>query len=123
MEENKIIEAESDFEFYMKEAYDELADFYAEEESSNNRIFKAIKSQIGEGFLNDLKRLIEESECKGKFLIVDEPTGKFQKESDFGSIVGLWVTQYSAGIEGDSFFGTIWIKLKDYKYLEMPFSC
>ena len=49
--------------------------------------------------------------------------GEFQQETDFGCITGIWVTQYSVGMEGDSYAGTIWVKLKDYKYLEMPFSC
>jgi len=124
MESNLLApEPESDFEFYMKEVMDDLAAYDNETDRINMRIFKAIENQIGKGFLNDLKALIEDSECKDRFSIVDNPTGKFQQESGFGCITGIWVTQYSVGMEGDSWAGTIWVKLKDYKYLEMPFSC
>jgi len=122
-QEIKEEQQESDFEFYMKEAYAEMAELDAETDRINNRIFKAIENQIGKGFLKDLKELIEDSECNDMFSIVDEPGGKFQEQTDFGCITGLWFTQFSAGIEGDSFYGTIWVKLKNWKYLEMPFSC
>ncbi len=96
----------------------------------NDRIFRAITNQIGAGFLNDLKTLIEESEIGGAYRIVDEVPNNyhnkkelFQEESDYGCITGIWVYQHSVGDGGDSFAGQIWVKLKNYKYLEMDFAC
>lgn len=127
-EENKIAEVESDFEFSMKEAYAEayaeMALYDNETDRINKRIFKAIENQIGKGFLDNLKSLIEDSEFSDsfRFKIVDKPGGKFQQETDFGCITGIWVYQYSVGDSGDGWAGSIWVKLKNYKYLEIPFS-
>ncbi len=106
----------------IEQVYKDLAAYDWETMRQNDRIFKAIGNQLGVGFLSDLKTLIEDCECKDRFKLVDEPTGKFQIESDFGCIAGIWITQYSVGTEGDSYEGTIWVKLKNYKYLEMNFS-
>ena len=107
----------------IEQCYKDINIYNNETMRINDRIFKAIGNQIGHGFLKDLSELIEDAGCQHRFRIVDEPNGKYQSESDFGCITGNWVTQYSVGMEGDSYEGTIWVKFKNYKYLEMDFSC
>lgn len=99
----------------IEQCYKDMAAYDWETMRQNDRVFKAISNQLGLGFLSDLKILIEDCGCNERFKLVDEPTGKFQSESDFGCIVGIWITQYSVGTEGDSYEGTIWVKLKNYK--------
>ncbi len=91
----------------------------------NDRILKAIKNQLGQEFYDLLIMIIDCSEVSQdyKYSIVQEPRGRFQHESEYGFIVGCWVDQWSTGTEGDSYSGYITVKLKDYKYLEMSFSC
>lgn len=115
-------------EFY-DEIWSEIADGMEKYDNEvlriNNRIFKAIGNQIGKGFLIDLKVVIEECGCVGSFSLVERwfVHGKFQSECEYGCIVGIFVYQYSVGDSGDSYAGTIWVKLKDNKYLQMNFSC
>lgn len=107
----------------MTEMYAQMERDIQQEINSNNRIFRAVTSIKGKGFMDDLYELMEDSECKGKIEIVDEPRGEFQEETGFGCIVGIWVNEYSTGDSGVSFAGQIWVKIKNYKYLEIPFSC
>jgi hypothetical protein len=56
--------------------------------------------------------------------IVSEPSGKKQKETEFGhSIKFIWVDQWSVGTEGDSFEGYIEVQIKENKYLKFRYSC
>lgn len=123
MENNEPTEEEFYNEIWA-EISDEMDRYHDEISRINNRIFKAIENQIGKGFLLDLKTLIEDSGCIGSFLLVESSniTGKFQSEHESGCITGIWVYQYSVADTGDSFAGTIWVKLKSNKYLQMYFA-
>ncbi len=108
-----------------EDCFTALAAYEEEVNRKNNRILKAIGNQIGPGYLKDLQTIIINCGCTGNFYFSEDPIGKFQTENgdDVGCITGAWVTQYNVGIEeGDSYEGTICIRLKPYKYLVMPFS-
>lgn len=109
------------FDEIMGEYYEEQRQYNDAAERSNNRIFRAIENHIGKGFLRDLIECIEETEVSGKFALVKEPRGKFQKEA-FGCIVGMWVDQWQSGTEADDYAGDIYVKLKDSLYLKMGYS-
>lgn len=105
------------------EAMQGVMEYEQEIERKRNRIAKAIRNQIGEGFYKDLMDIVEEDECNGEWHLVNKPVGHFQEEYYFGCIPGVWIDQYSVGDSGDSFAGTVTVKLKNGMYLEMSFSC
>jgi hypothetical protein len=118
-----LLQQEIENEAFLNQYYKDAQEYDRETQRRNSRILKAIESQIGKGFTSDLKNLIEECECSSSRLVfVDKPKGDYQEESYHGCITGIWVVQHSQGMEGDSFYGTVTVKLKDCKYLEMPFS-
>lgn len=114
-----------DQEFF-NEIMSELSEFEEKQQKEikihNNRIFTAIRRVKGKRFLTDLQRIITECECSGKFSFVKTPKGNSQDEYTW-SIKKIWVAQYESGDSGDSFYGDIYVKLKDNKYLKMPFVC
>ena len=107
----------------MNEHYTEMVRYEEDVSRVNNRIFSVIEKYIGAGFVRDLSRYIEELNCCEPFYFKDEPIGKFQEENESGCITGVWIEQWSTGMEGDSYSGNISIKLKDYKWLIIPYSC
>jgi len=122
MEQEEFTITDEDFKEIMDDHYTELNKIVAEENRINNRILKAILKVKGKEFYESLLLTIEEDECtNGSFEIVNKPLGQYQKE-DFGEIKGLWVEQHSAGYEGDSFWGFVSVKLKENKWLQMPFA-
>lgn len=89
----------------------------------NNRILKAILKVKGKKFHDDLISIaLPEIEYCDSFSIIKKPTGERQSES-WGAIKESWVWQHSSGDSGDSFYGEVCIKLKNNKYLSVPFSC
>ncbi len=116
----------NEFDKQMEDIYDQILKYEQEVQCMNNRILKAIGNQIGQGFLKDLKIIIKDCEILyyEPFKFASEPndSASFQEESSFGCIPAIWVRQQSEGMDGDSFTGEIWVKLKDCKYLEMKFS-
>jgi len=64
---------------------------------------------------------MEETEVGDAFKIVRKPRGESQKEN-YGQIKQLWVSQQAVGDSGDSWEGTVSVKIKEGRWLEMPFS-
>ena len=89
-------------------------------ERNNTPILNAIKAEKGNEWFAELKELMNESEVGGAFKIVDKPSGDEQEVS--GLIECEWIDQYSVGDSGDSWEGTVTVKISEGKYLEMPFS-
>ena len=54
--------------------------------------------------------------------IIKEPIGKFQEEKYGRQINGIWVKQWSVGMEGDSWEGFICVQIKQNKYLKFGYS-
>ena len=67
--------------------------------------------------------IIEESEgIKGLAEIVDKPVGKFQEEKFGRQIKGIWVEQWSVGMEGDSYEGFVCVESGKDRYLKFGYS-
>jgi hypothetical protein len=92
----------------------------AEISKKNERILKAVRNQKGEDYYKCLLDFINDSEVNGAMQIVRKPKGEFQRES-YGVIKNAWVEQYSVGDTGDSFEGFVSVKLKQGRWLQMPF--
>jgi hypothetical protein len=119
-----LIKAYLDNEDAMEKAWKEMAEYENKVYAYNQRILKAIKSVKGRRFYGHLKALLEDLTIDSHMSIVSEPVGKYQKETDFGrSITGLWIEQWSVGIEGDSYEGHMCVPIKPGKYLKLDYSC
>ena len=107
----------------MQKGMQEYYDYLNEENKKNHRLLNAIKKVKGKTFFKYLMEIIEESEgIKGLAQIVKEPTGKFQEEKYGRQINGIWVEQWSVGMEGDSWDGFVCVQLKENKYLKFGYS-
>lgn len=112
-----------DNEIAMKKGMQEYYDYLKEENRKNQRLLNAIKKVKGKTFYKYLLDIIEESEgIKGLAQIVKEPIGTFQKENYGRQINGIWVDQWSVGMEGDSYEGFVCVQLKSNKFLKFGYS-
>ena len=117
---------------YQKQMWDDYAksmDAYRENtERINERIFKAIRNVKGEKFEKDVREFLKHQteveliDIEGDFSLTKIKRGGYQEE-DWGSFKGIFVEQWSVGMEGDSWNGNMYIKLKKDKYLKIPYSC
>jgi hypothetical protein len=115
-----------------REVYDDLIRLEKEIAYKNKTLIQQCCKIRGKSFKRYLKAVMEGCEicrygysCYEEFKIVDTPLGEWQREDEdgFGSITGVWVEQWSVGMEGDSFSGHITVKIKHGMFLQMPFSC
>lgn len=100
------------------EEYSENLKLYQEEcDRHNQRILRAIRSVKGDRFYNFILREIEDSEgVDGRMRIESKPKGDKQDRN-------VWVNQTTnGGHTGDSFAGTVSVRLKKNKFLEWDYS-
>lgn len=113
-----------DNEISMEQGWRQHFEYLEAVKKYNARILKAIKSVKGKTFYKYLKNIIEEGDrIDQQMEIVAEPIGDFQKEHYGRSIPCIWVDQRSVGDSGDSYAGTVCIRLKSNKYLKFYYSC
>lgn len=112
-----------DYSEFWKQLVEEEKKYDIECDRINKRITKAIASVKGEMFLKNLYEYIEDGgDIKGEWEFCKTPVGKYQEE-DWGEIKGMWIVQHCSNMEGDSFYGTICIQLKENKFLKLNFEC
>lgn len=87
----------------------------------NNRLLKAIGNQLGKQWVEDISECMEESEADGAMELCRKPRGQYQ-EDEYTSFKGVWVDQWSVGMEGDSWEGYICIELKKGLWLKSHYS-
>lgn len=106
----------------MDDCYKGLIEYEKECNRRNSRILRAIKSVKGRTFYKHVLQIIEESEgIYGVAEIVREPKGEFQEERYGRFIKGIWVNQWSVGMEGDSFEGYVFVEIKPGRYLKFGY--
>ncbi len=105
----------SEYEAFMRKYHDNC-------ERINNRIFKAIKNQLGQKFHDTLNELAIETEVSGAFALVKSPKGEYQPDEEWDMINGIWVDQRCVGEFGDSWEGQVYVKLKEGLFLEMAYA-
>lgn len=88
----------------------------------NEKIMARVVAKVGKKALKDFKKLVEELEVDGNLKIRIGPCGHNNEES-CGVFKEVWVEQWSVGIVGDSFKGSMYAKFADSEWLEIPFSC
>ena len=115
----KYIDNEIAMQEGMKQYYEDLRAIDME----NHALLQEIKKEKGKIFYKYLLEIIEESEgIKGKAEIVDTALGKFQEEKWGRQIKGIWVQQWTVGMEGDSFEGFVCVQLGENRYLKFGYS-
>lgn len=100
------------------EVYAELAKYELEIIEHNTTIIKS----FGRRAIANFKSLLEYADVTGKIEFVTQPAGENQKEK-YGVFCEVWVQQWSEGMEGDSFSGYIFARLKDNRWIKIPYSC
>jgi hypothetical protein len=105
-----------------EEVYKERDQYHAECARVNNRIFKALTKVKGSQYVHNLHELMEWAEARGTIQIAKRATGNKNKE-DFGKIKTIWVDQWSVGMEGDSWAGYIYVRIKKDQYLKIYYEC
>lgn len=105
-------------EKHLNEVYQKLSEYEKECSRINARILKAIKSVKGERFYQMVLDEIQESEgVVGHLRFAKKHRGTKQSQPN------VWVDQTTnGGYSGDSFAGTVSIKLKRGKFLEWDYS-
>jgi hypothetical protein len=99
---------------------------WADEENEHHRkdmeVLDLVKSKLSEEAFDDVKYQLELSENTYNYKITDKPKGHFQKDSDLFIIEGVWVDQTTnGGYTGDTFAGTVSIKLNENEYFEFNY--
>lgn len=112
-----------DNEISMQNAMQDYYKSINEVNQRNHRLLNAIKKVKGKTFFKYLMEIINESDgIRGLAEIVKVPVGKFQTEKYGRQIKGIWVEQWSVGMEGDSFEGNVCVEIKPNKYLKFSYS-
>ncbi len=121
---DEIINKFIDNQEYEAKAWKQLVDYEAEVWRSNERLLKVIKKVKGPTFHKHLLSIIKSLDrVDDKMTIEKEPAGEWQEETDCGrTIKEVWVDQWATGIEGDSWGGYLWVKLKENKFLKIGYS-
>jgi hypothetical protein len=103
-----------------KDAYCELFKLQREVCEHNNIILSEYKV-----YEDDFSNLLEDCNITGKIEIVREPDGNEQIEKEeYGNLTITHIDQWSIGIEGDSYAGFIYAKIKSIElWLKIPYSC
>lgn len=108
----------------MDAAHAEIEKEQAIEKLSNDRLIKVLKKRNGTGWVKGLMLLCSDCDVHGRMEIVrNHPRKEYWQEENFGPIKEMWVLQYSVGDSGDSFAGTIWLKIDKKRFLQLMFSC
>lgn len=87
----------------------------------NKIVFKDLRKQLGQKYINDIDECLRECEAHGKLEIVDRPDIKPQME-DWRSFDHILIDQYeNGGYDGDSFAGWVYIPIGK-KYLKSHYA-
>lgn len=108
----------SDLQKHWENAIQDLVNYEEEIFSYNQQIIKDFDCE-------DLQSILEEVTITAKMEWSDKPKFKPEQNPDkYGIFTLEFVDQWSVGMEGDSFEGFMYIKIKGYdKYLKVPYSC
>lgn len=99
----------------IQEAFDSMLAYKDEIETHNSAVLLQINAKA-----SDFEKLVKDVEISGKMGIVDEPQGDKQ-DGTYKSFNRVYVDQWSAGMSGDTFEGTIYAQIEESKWLSIPF--
>lgn len=110
-----------------KIAYDKAMDEYIAAEKlayeKDQKVLELVKSKISKTAYEDVLYEIEVSENTWNYLITDEPKGRYQEDTEFEELGGLWVDQTTnGGYLGDEYAGTVSIKISDDEFFQFEYS-
>lgn len=99
----------------------ETEDIFEEIEKHNQEILDQVKKEKGEEWFQELLILIEDAQVDNDFFeIVKKPSGIKQPSSKL--LEYEWIDDQGLMPDGYSYVGTITVKIKEGKYLEMQYS-
>ncbi len=111
-----------------EEVYKPIDDWKQEIIKNNKQIMKEVRSEVSNSLYYGICRYMKDLKegCyyvnQMQYKIVDKPSGKEQKENWSKDLQSVWVEQWSDGMEGDSWYGDVYIKIGEDKYLTVNYS-
>jgi len=91
-----------------------------ENNSKNERLFKALTAVKGERFVSQLREMLEHIGCNHSLLhVVRQPVGMAINERRFSEISEIWVDQKST-LEG--YFGSVCVQVKPERWVKVSYS-
>lgn len=122
----KLTKEQSDAMY--EEVYKPIVDMENDIANNNKELMKLIRSEVSGSLYYGICRYIKdlkESCChvgQMEYKIVDKPAGKQQEESWSKELRTVWVDQHASGMDGDSFYGDIYIQLDENRFLTVNYS-
>ena len=106
------------------EIYDDIKKKEDELDRYNNKLLNLIYKYKGDKFEKSLKELIKDvsSDWGSESMSIVRKTEGQRQDENFGEIKEIWVNQWSCGDSGDSFAGSVYVKLDDKRFLEIPYA-
>ena|ERR1700741_1455870 len=101
-----------------KLAMDEVFEY---EKSISDHNYKILR-KLGKKAKEEVAEMMEYCFITDKMKIVDKPSGTKQHE-DYKFFKKVFCDQWSVGMEGDSYAGDWYGKIKNGKWLKIPYSC
>lgn len=111
-----------------EEVYKPMDDYEKEIGRSNQRLIKAIRKSKGKTFTKNLQNCLKDladgccHTAQMKYELVRQVTGEFQKEPWGREIKGVWVEQWTVGMDGDSFEGYMYVQIDSKRFLKVNYS-
>lgn len=101
----------------------ELIALEKQQGDKNRVLLDEILKEKGQPFYDDLQEVIYESDgITGVAEFVSQPVGNYQEEG-YDNIPGIWVNQTTnGGYTGDTFAGTVCVKINEEKYFKFHYS-
>lgn len=101
----------------IKDAYDQMWAYENEIDQHNHDLLKSICKTVFIWF----KQLMDDSKVTGKIEFVNKPDGEKQRDK-YGIFKEVWVRQWT-GYECDDYYGFIYARLADDRWLKIPYAC
>ena len=83
---------------------------------------REIINPLGDQAKKDFSALIEDCNVTGKIEFVESPEGDQQTEDANETFIDVYVDQYTGPL-GDDYSGYIYGKLKDGRWIKIPYEC
>lgn len=108
----------------MEQYHAEMRAFHKEMDRRNTRLMDCLKRLKGRVWAEAVVNLCDDCGVYGYMSVTRKaPSPKnWVRRGDFPPIKGFWVSQSSVGTEGDSWEGTIWVKIDSRRYLKLQFA-
>jgi len=105
-----------------QEAFEAMDEFYDSQANNRQEVIDKIKELKGDAFVEELEGYLDEEGGNYDFCFVDMPVGTLLDE-DFKNMTHVYINQTTdGGMSGDSFAGTICVRVEADKFMFCQYS-